>query len=109
MDKNTFPLEKKKQVPNKAKLLRKLLEFVAGGRSIDLWLTFPQECCSFAFGPSRGPVPIVALFMLWSAGWPYLQKCPECHGPAYMVALSGLLVYGGGRLICPTCVTEWWQ
>jgi hypothetical protein len=109
MEKNIRPLKQLKRVPNKAKLLRKLLEFVATGRYIGPWLTFPQDSCCFAFGPYREPVPIGALFLLWSAGWPYLQECPKCHGKAYMVEFGGLLVYGGGTLICPTCENEWYQ
>jgi len=109
MKQNSLPLRNMGRVPNTAKLLRRLLGWVENGRHIDLWLTFPQNSCCFTFGPSKGPVPIGALFMLWSAGWPYLQECPECHGKAYMVACGGLLSIGGGSLICPTCESEWYQ
>lgn len=103
------PLQKEGSNPNKAKLLKKLLEFRATGEPIDLWLTFPQNLCCFAFGKHKGPVPIGALFLLWSAGWPYIQKCPDCKGNAYMVSFGGLLSYGGGHLICPTCRICWFQ
>ena len=106
---NTSPLKKVDREPANAKLLSKLLEFKATGRPIDLWMTFPQSACCFAFGPNKGPVPIGALFLLWSAGWPYRQKCPECQGEAYMVAFGGFLSTGGGHLICPTCGTSWFQ
>ena len=103
------PLKKERREPANAKLLSKLLEFKATGRPIDLWMTFPQNTCCFAFGSNKGPVPIGALFLLWSAGWPYVQKCPECQGKVYMVAFGGLLTIGGGHLICPTCGTSWFQ
>lgn len=109
MDKSIVPLKKEKRVPNKAKLLRKLLELAATGRYIPPWLEFPQNSCCFAFGPYKEPVPIGALFLLWSAGWPYSQECPKCHGKAYIVAFGGLLAQGGGTLICPTCETSWYQ
>ncbi len=109
MSVNVIPLEKAALMPVKAKLLRELLEFKATGRPIDLWMTFPQNSCCFAFGPHNGPVPIGALFLLWSAGWPYLQDCPECRGKAYMVDFGGLLGVGGGTLICPTCENSWYQ
>jgi hypothetical protein len=109
MTESIYSLKKEERVPAKAKLLRKLLELKATGRPIDLWMTFPQNSCCFAFGPSKGPVPIGALFLLWSAGWPYLQECPECQGKVYMVAFCGFLNRGGGHLICPTCENSWYQ
>jgi hypothetical protein len=109
MSENREPLQRKELMPANATLLYKLIKFKATGRYIDLWMSFPQKSCCFAFGPSEGPVLIGALFLLWSAGWPYLQECPECHKHTYMIAFGGLLSVGGGFLICPTCGYSWFQ
>jgi len=100
-------LRKNGSRPNNAKLLGKLVQHLESGAPIDLWLPFPQQSCTFCFGPDRRPVPIGTLALLWSAGSPYRQPCPECGTDAYAVAFGGLLAIGGIVLLCPSCKAEW--
>ena len=103
------PLERFSPKPVAACVLRLLLERRDAGLEIDPWLPFPQKHCCFSFGPQKGPVPVGALFLVWSAGPPYAQTCPDCKATAYMVSFGGLLSSGGGRLVCPACGMVWFQ
>ncbi len=101
------PLKPRKYKPGTAEVLRRLL---AAGPIDDLWLPFPQWTCCFAFGPNRkAPLPVGALFLLWGAGTPWVQDCPECGGQAYMISFGGLLNMGGGRLVCTGCGLDLYQ
>lgn len=103
------PLKRCRPKPVAARVLRLLLERRDAGLEIDPWLPFPQKHCCFSFGPQKGPVPVGALFLLWSAGPPYVQTCPDCKATAYMTSFGGLLSDGGGHLICPACGGMWYQ
>ena len=101
------PLERGKPRPITAEVLRRLL---AADGFESLWLPFPQRMCCFSFGPNRNrPLPIGALFRLWSVGQPFVQYCPECVGWTYMVSFGGLLASGGGYLVCIGCGHEFFQ
>ena len=107
MTKPLAPLEPRKYRPGTAEVLRRLL---AAGPIDDLWLPFPQWTCSFAFGPTgKAPLPVGALLLLWGAGPPWAQDCPECGGRAYMTDFGGLLSIGGGGLVCTGCGTSYSQ
>ena len=102
-----FPLEREKYRPITAEVLRRLL---AAKKIDDLWMPFPQRMCCFSFGRNRDrPLPIGALFLLWDAGSPFAQNCPDCGGQAYMVSFGGLLAIGGGYLVCTGCGNEYFQ
>jgi len=104
------PLERKRHRPTTAEVLRRLLAAQEAGQIDDLWLPFPQRSCCFVFGPNRNiPLPIGALFLLWSAGSPFVQDCPECGSRAYMNLFGGLLAIGGGRLVCIGCGLSYYQ
>ena len=100
-------LRKNGSLPNNAVLLGKLVRHFDSELPINLWLTFPQQSCTFCFGPDRQAVPIGALALLWSAGSPYRQACPDCGTDAYAVSFGGLLAIGGIVLLCPSCQAEW--
>ena len=104
-----LPLERRKHMPTTAEVLRRLLAAKEARRIQDLWLPFPQRSCCFSFGPDGGPVPIGALFLLWSAGSPFVQDCRDCGGRMYMISFGGLLVIGGGRLVCAGCGFAFYQ
>lgn len=105
-----FPLEREKYRPITADVLKRLLAAKEAKRIKDLWLPFPQRMCCFSFGPNRDmPLPIGALFLLWDAGSPFAQDCPDCGGQAYMVSFGGLLANGGGYLVCTDCGNEYFQ
>ncbi len=107
MTKPLVPLKPRQYRPGTAEVLRRLLAAQEAGQIKDLWLPFPQWNCCFAFGPDRDvPLPVGALFLLWSAGPPWVQACPECGGQAYMISFGGLLSIGGGRLVCTGCALD---
>ena len=90
-----------------AEVLRRLL--ATPDYTLDPWLSFPQNACSFAFGKPPRPLPIGALRILWDEGIPFKQPCPDCKGRAFMVSFGGLLTIGGGRLICSACGAAFFQ
>lgn len=92
-----------------AELLRRLLARCERDTSLDLWLPFPQNACSFGFGRPPRPLPIGALFILWAEGPPFKQPCAECGDELRMVSFGGLLTVGGGRMICSACDAEFFQ
>ncbi len=105
-----LPLERREHRPITAEVLRRLIAAQEAGQIRDLWLPFPQRCCCFAFGPSgEEPLPIGALFLLWSAGPPWAQDCPECGGRAYITCFGGFLSMGGGGLGCTGCGLDFYQ
>ena len=105
-----LPLKRREHRPITAEVLRRLIAVQEAGQIKDLWLPFPQRCCCFAFGPSgKEPLPIGALFLLWSAGPPFVQDCPECGGRAYMTCFGGFLSMGGGGLVCTGCGLDFFQ
>lgn len=77
--------------------------------SLNPWLAFPQNACSFWFGRPPRPLPIGALRILWDEGIPFSQPCPECGHTLRMISFGGLLSVGGGRLICPGCDGDFFQ
>lgn len=90
--------------PRVAEVLRRLL--ARGPDSLDPWLPFPQNACSYKFGrPPRPaqPLPIGALWRLWDSGYPFRAPCPACDATLHMFAMGGLLTIGGGFLACPGC------
>ena len=95
--------------PDQAELVRLLLGVWAHGVELDPWLPFPQNLCSFSFGDDNRPLPIGALRLLWSAGWPFQQTCPACGANAYIVSFGGIMTVGGGHLVCADCTREWFQ
>ena len=104
------PLERRTYKPMAAEVLRRLLAAQEAGQIEDPWLPFPQRGCTFSFGPNRDiPLPIGALFLLWSAGPPFVQDCPDCRGQLYMISCGGLLVVGGGSLVCTGCGFDFYQ
>ncbi len=104
------PLKRQKHKPATAEVLRRLLAAQEAGQIEDPWLPFPQRSCCFSFGPNRdSPLPIGALFLLWSAGSPFVQDCRDCGGRMYMISFGGLLVIGGGRLVCTGCGFAFYQ
>ena len=90
--------------PFVAEVLRRLL-----GRApdtLDPWLPFPQNACSYRFGRPPRPaqsLPIGALWRLWDSGFPFRAPCPACDATLHMYAMGGLLTIGGGFLVCPGC------
>ena len=54
------------KLPETAQVLRRLIERRVAGLELDPWLPLPQRGCCFSFGPQKQPVPIGALFLLWS-------------------------------------------
>ena len=105
-----LPLKRREHRPITAEVLRRLIAFQEAGQIKDLWLPFPQRCCCFAFGSSgKEPLPIGALFLLWSAGPPWAQDCPECGGRAYITCFGGFLSMGGGGLGCTGCGLDFYQ
>ncbi len=110
MTKPLLPLERRENRPITAEVLRRLIAVQEAGQIKDLWLPFPQRCCCFAFGSSgKEPLPIGALFLLWSAGPPWAQDCPECGGRAYITCFGGFLSMGGGGLGCTGCGLDFYQ
>lgn len=90
--------------PFVAEVLRRLL--ARGPDSLDPWLPFPQNACSFHFGrPPRPkqPLPIGALWRLWDSGFPFRAPCPACDAMLHTYAMGGLLTIGGGLMVCPGC------
>lgn len=81
----------------------------ASGATLDPWLQFPQNACSFRFGDRRSPLPLGALFALWDAGMPFLQACPRCGDQGFMVSFGGLFNVGGGKLVCAGCAYTWFH
>jgi hypothetical protein len=90
-----------------ATVLRRL--DAADAHTLDPWLPFPQNGCSFAFGQPPRPLPIGALRLLWAQGHPFTQACPVCSQPVRVVFMGGLLTIGGGRLICAACEGDFFQ
>ncbi|MGE3843063.1 MAG: hypothetical protein AB7I50_15930 [Vicinamibacterales bacterium] len=90
--------------PFVAEVVRRLL--ARAPDSLDPWLPFPQNACSYHFGrpprPSQ-PLPIGALWRLWDSGFPFRAPCPACDGTLHMFSMGGLLTIGGGFLVCPGC------
>jgi len=90
--------------PFVAEVLRRL--FARSPDSLDPWLPFPQNACSYRFGrpPRPGqPLPIGTLRRLWDSGFPFRVPCPTCDAVLHMYAMGGLLTIGGGFLVCPGC------
>jgi hypothetical protein len=90
--------------PFVAEVLRRLL--ARAPDSLDPWLPFPQNACSYRFGrPPRcpQPLPVGALWRLWDTGFPFRAPCLACDAMLHMVSMGGLLTIGGGRLVCPGC------
>jgi hypothetical protein len=88
-----------------AEVVRRLLK----RPDLDPWLPFPQNATCFTFGPSGRPLPIGALALLWSGGWPWAQPCPACGGQVRVISFGGLLSVGGGRCVCATCNASFFQ
>ena len=103
------PLREHGEAPEHRLVLRRLLECTHAGSPPDLWLAFPQSECCYSFGDEKRPLPIGALFYLWSWDRPFVQDCPACGGLAYAYALGGLLSTGGAALLCPSCGRRWFQ
>lgn len=106
------PLERRTSSPTThavAELLRRLLTLGDRDGSLDMWLAFPQNGCSFRFGHPPRPLPIGALFVLWAHGSPFTQPCPACGHTLRMISFGGLLTVGGGGLICATCDADFFQ
>jgi len=100
------PLEPRERQPETAEVLRRLL---ATDRWVDPWLPFPQTSCRFLFGQDK-PLPVGALFLLWNAGLPWAQTCPQCGGTAYAVDFgAALMAIGWIVLVCTDCERELWQ
>jgi len=90
--------------PFVAEVLRRLL--ARAPDSLDPWLPFPQNACSYRFGRPPRPsqsLPIGALWRLWDSGFPFRAPCPACDATLHMYAMGGLLTIGGGFLVCPGC------
>ena len=90
--------------PFVAEVLRRLL--ARAPDSLDPWLPFPQNACSYRFGRPPRPaqaLPIGALWRLWDSGFPFRAPCPACDATLHMFAMGGLLTIGGGFLVCPGC------
>lgn len=96
-----------------ALVLRRLFEYREQGVIVDPWLEFPQNGCCFNFqrkyANDQTPLPVGALELLWTAGSPYCQPCPECGCMAYTTEFGGLLSTGGLWLVCVGCTREWCQ
>lgn len=108
---NRLPLERRTSSATNAvaELLRRLLTLADRDGSLDMWLAFPQNGCSFGFGHPPRPLPIGALFVLWAHGYPFTQPCPACGHTLRMISFGGLLTIGGGTLICATCEESFFQ
>ena len=79
MSENTHslaPLREHGEAPELTLVLRQLHQRVHAGAPPDPWLAFPQSECCYGFGEDKRPVPIGALFYLWSFGRRYgLGNC----------------------------------
>jgi hypothetical protein len=67
------------------------------------WTPFPQNDCTFFFGPDRRPLPVGALITLWDRWDAMTGDCPECGGAALGISFGGGLSVGGIRGCCPRC------
>jgi hypothetical protein len=67
------------------------------------WTPFPQNDCTFTFGPDRRPLPVGALITLWDRWDAMTGDCPECGAPALGVSFGAGLSVGGIRGCCPRC------
>lgn len=68
-----------------------------------LALPMPQSGCCFKFGPKKTPIPVGALFQLWTKD-PYSTGiCPLCQGTVVATAFGGLLNTGGYKGQCLQC------
>lgn len=90
-----------------AEVIRRLVE--RPPESLDPWLPFPQNGCSYGFGRPPKPLPIGALRLLWNHGHPFRQPCPDCGAALHMISMGGLLTIGGGSLICVGCGGAFFQ
>jgi hypothetical protein len=67
------------------------------------WTPFPQNDCTFSFGPDRRPLPVGALITLWDRWDAMTGDCPECGEAALGVSFGAGLGTGGIRGCCPRC------
>jgi hypothetical protein len=94
--------------PRTGEVLRRLLARDATD-PVDPWLEFSQQGCCYSFGSHGQPLPVGALRILWAHGYPFTQECPQCGGPLRMIFFGGLLVVGGGGLVCSGCDARFFQ
>ena len=79
--------------------LRREAELLA----VDRWMPFPQTSCSFAFGKQARPLPIGALFRLWSECPAITGTCVSCGGRVLAYSCGGLASVGSVSACCEAC------
>ena len=70
---------------------------------VQLCLSIPQSACSFTFGTAKLPLPVGAVFQLWTHDPLSNGICPKCGGRVVAIAFGGLLNVGGYGGLCLGC------
>jgi len=101
ISKNTW--EKREENRETAMIIRSMIKHKKELLKMDEWLPFPTNSCCYSFGENQKPIPIGALYILWTKSKEMRGTCPLCNSSIYGYAFGGLLVIGGIMGVCINC------